>query len=184
MSKEGQGQFVDRTVRDLMIPLDSYPHIDEATTLEGAIAIITGAQIERQGKLSLPRVVLVIDEDGRLVGLLRRRDIMRGLLPEFLVKGEKHAESHYDFDMGTDLQLADLFKDESHKILTKEAEASVKSVMQPFDDTIDADADLIELIRKMVLSEFHFLPVTEGENVVGVVRTVEILNELHELLGG
>jgi CBS domain-containing protein len=166
-----------------MIPLDSYPSVRQDATLEEAIRVITGAQIERRGRLSLPRVLLVTDDDNRLVGLLRRRDIMRGLLPRFLTEpGDPHPEKHFDLPRGLDLQLVDLLKDEEHKVLTRNAAQPVAAVMHPFEDSIDVEADLTDLFGKMALNEYHFLPVTEDGHVVGVVRTVEILNQIRRLL--
>jgi len=42
------------------------------------------AEIEVEGRYSLPRVILVTDQKGQLVGHVRRRDILRGLEPSFL----------------------------------------------------------------------------------------------------
>lgn len=174
---------VFRRVRELMIPLDSYPRVTEDDSLEEAIRVMTGAQIERRGRLSLPRILLVMDRDNRLVGHLRRRDIMRGLLPRFLTEpGTPHPEKHFESPPGLDLQLVDLLRDEHHQVLTRNAAQPVGIIMRPFEDSIDVDADLTELFGKMAMNEHHFLPVTEDGHVVGVVRTVEILNQLRRLL--
>ncbi len=69
----------EKLVRDIMVPLDEYPCIPGSCTLRDAI-IEMGVQILRKGQLSLPRVALVFDDDfSELLGVLRRRGIMRGL---------------------------------------------------------------------------------------------------------
>ena len=166
-----------------MIPLDSYPNIPDSFTLAQAISEIAGWQIERKGKFSLPRILLVFNEDDHLVGMLRRRDIMRGLLPRFLAsRNQDQSLQHFDLDLDLDLELAELFKDKDHKHLKRNAETPVSVVMQPIEGTIDADADLMDLIREMVPNEAHILPVTENDHVIGVVRTVELLNQIRRML--
>lgn len=181
----GQQQAAQRSLADLMIPLDSYPHVNEQATLADAIAVITNTQIERRGKLSLPRVVLVIDEDDQLLGLLRRRDILRGLLPNFQSRSERSKTfSHFEHDQEIDLELAQLFDISDHSMLTRHAQRRVTEFMQPFENSIDLQGDIMELIRKMVVNQFHFLPVTSHGQVLGVVRTVEVLNHVRRLLAG
>lgn len=169
--------------RDLMIPVDAYPYVGPEATLADAISSLTGAQIERRGKLSLPRFVLVIDE-GRLTGLVRRRDIMRGLLPEFLTQvEERHAESEFDFEPGLDLDLADLFRDDAHRVLGRNLGLPVDRVMQPIGRTVSPEAGLLDLVTEMIQNEAHILPVVADEQVLGVVRTVEVLNRVRRMLG-
>jgi len=77
----------DKRVQEIMVPLEEYPCVAETQTLREAIREM-GVQILRKKHATLPRVVLVFDDGHReLLGLLRRRDIMRGLEPRFLVSG-------------------------------------------------------------------------------------------------
>ena len=71
---------------DLMIPLDKYPHLPYWFTLRQAIAEMEKSELEIQGRKSLPRLVLVFDETYKLLGMVRRRDLLRGLEPDFLVR--------------------------------------------------------------------------------------------------
>lgn len=173
-----------RTARELMIPLDSYPHVADTAVLADAIAALAGAQILRRGSVSLPRIVLVFDGDEQLLGLVRRRDILRGLLPDFLTRPkDRHAEAQFDFDEAVDLDLTDLFVDEGAALLEKNSATSVLDVLQPIAAPVPPDAGLMDLIKEMVQNEFHIVPVVEGEQVIGVVRTVEVMNQVRRLLG-
>ena len=70
-------------------------------------------QILRKGKTSLPRTALVFDEaHTELRGILRRRDIMRGLEPKFFVDGAPEVQAkvlNIEMESGTILTLANLF---------------------------------------------------------------------------
>ena len=70
---------------DIMIPLDEYPHLPYWFTLRQATVELEKSEVEIHGRKSLPRAVLIFDEKYQLMGMARRRDIMRGLEPEFLM---------------------------------------------------------------------------------------------------
>ena len=124
----------------------------------------------------------MFNEDGHLAGMVRRRDIMRGLLPRFLTQPESHAKNLFQGRDAIDLDLADLFQDHENKLLTRNAQIPVTRVMQPIDVAIDADAGLLDLLKEMIPNEAHIIPVMEDDHVIGVVRTVELLNQVRRML--
>ena len=71
---------------DIMIPLEAYPHLASTATLRDAIREMDQIAIEASGRVSAPRVVLVFNNADQLVGLVRRRDILRGLEPRFMAQ--------------------------------------------------------------------------------------------------
>ena len=73
----------NKKVKDLMIPLEDYPHIPYWFSLRQAMAIVREAAIKFEGSFE-PRAVLVFDEKYQLMGILTLRDIIRGLEPNFL----------------------------------------------------------------------------------------------------
>jgi hypothetical protein len=73
----------EKKVKDLMIPLEDYPHIPYWFTLRQAMAILREAAITFEGQFE-PLAVLVFDEKCQLMGLLSLRDIIKGLEPRFL----------------------------------------------------------------------------------------------------
>ena len=171
-----------RPARELMIPLDSYPHLPDTAKLSDAILAFIGSQIERKGRFSLPRIILIIDDENHLIGQVRRRDILRGLLPDFFTQEESHALSHFEVEMDDDMNLEVLFKDGEKQVLSRNADEPVTRIMRPIETTVNADADLMEVVVKAARTESHMLPVMERDHVIGVVRTVEILNQIRRLL--
>ena len=73
----------EKKVKNLMIPLEEYPHIPYWFTLRQAMAIVREAAIKFEGAFE-PRAVLVFDEKYQLMGILTLRDIIKGLEPRFL----------------------------------------------------------------------------------------------------
>lgn len=171
-----------KCVRDIMIPLEKYPHVHDSDTLLQAIIEMGKYQIETEGKMSLPRVVLVFSpHDDQLVGVLRRRDILRGLEPQFLVsKPLSHRKSLFDIPM--DPNLSEMSLDRLEKGMVERAQQPVRDVMRTVDVTIDFDDHVIKAAYEMVDNNVSVLPVIQNNRVVGVVRSAEVLRDIARIL--
>jgi CBS-domain-containing membrane protein len=178
MTNEQHGGETKRA-GDLMIPLEHYPHIPYWFTLRQAVAEMESSQLEFEGRKSLPRGLLVFDERYQLLGMVRRRDILWGLEPDFM------ASTHHQkqpFDVAVDANLSELSFDRMTTGLRERAERPVSDVMLPVKVTVQADDHFIKVIHEMTQNDLSFLPVMQGGKVVGVVRTVELLAEVARLI--
>ncbi len=170
-----------KTAGELMIPLDKYPHIPYWFTIRESVAIIHHSSLEVDGQKSLARAVLVFDKEYKLLGIVRRRDILRGLDPENLL----HEKSHHSkklFDFGVDPNLLEMSYDRLSNSIKERAEVPVSQIMQPIDYTVQFGESLFKIIYEMDIHQTSMIPVMKDGVVVGVVRTVEILNEIIKLL--
>jgi len=166
-----------KLVQDVMVPLDEYPCISDTLTLRDAMSEMT-VQIMREGQVTLPRVALVFDDDfSDLVGLLRRRDIMRGLEPRFLVGGSLDYRRKL-FDVEIDPNLTELSHDKIVARIRKRADRLVREFMIPIKATIRHDDHIMKAMSEMVDQNASFLPVLEDNRIVGVVRSVDVLGEI------
>lgn len=166
-----------KTAGELMIPLDQYPHLPYWFTLRQAIAEMEKSEFNVDGRKSLPRVVLVFDERYQLLGLVRRRDILRGLEPPFLSR-----PADDDFAALRDPNLLELSYDNMIDGIRDRAERPVRDVMRPFRATADHEDPLMKLIHTMVEHNLHLLPVLKEGSVAGVVRTVDVFREVARLV--
>jgi predicted transcriptional regulator len=166
---------------DIMIPLDRYPHIPHWYTLRQAIAELRASQIEVQGRLSLPRAVLVFNKTYELLGIVRRRDILRGLAPSFLVRGSQDYERRL-FDVQVDANLSDFSSDKMMRAIRAQAERPVSEVMVPIIATVRSDDHLMKIVHEMVKHDLSLIPVLKDGRVVGVVRSVDLLNEVSDIV--
>ncbi|MBI4859131.1 MAG: CBS domain-containing protein, partial [Candidatus Riflebacteria bacterium] len=137
-------------VTDIIIPLESYPHFTREVTLQQAIQEMEKVQIVSKDRKSLPRVALVFGKDQHeLLGLVRRRDILRGLLPDFLMpKTLEH--SRQPFDVQADPNLTEISTERLIKIMREQAKRQVSEVMLPIKATIELDDTIIKAIHLMV----------------------------------
>ena len=164
-------------VRDIMVPVDKYPCIPHTLSLRDAIEEMA-VQILAKKQLSLPRVVLVFDDDfSELLGMLRRRDIMRGLEPRFLVSGSLEYQRKL-FNVEIDPNLAELSFEKMIAHIRKRANRPVGEFMIPIKATISHDDHLTKAIYEMVDQNTSLLPVLKDDKIVGVVRSVDVLSEI------
>ena len=131
--------------------------------------------------MALPRGSLVFDEVQELAGYVRRRDIMRGLEPQYLLSEPLEYRKKL-FDVATDPNLSELSYDRVVKAVRQQAGRPISDVMRPIEATIDADDHIIKAVYEMLSLNLSLLPVMQEGQVVGVLRTVDVFNELTEML--
>ncbi len=78
---------------------------------------------------------------------------------------------------------SELLSHRAEEKLRAQAETRVGEIADPIPTTIHADDPLIRVIQEMVRHDQSLLPVLENEHVVGVVRTVEVLQAVSDMLG-
>ncbi len=170
-----------KTAGELMIPLDKYPHIPYWFTIREAIAIIHNSELEINSRRSLARAVLVFDKEYKLLGMIRRRDILSGLDPEdFLHSRAKYSKKL--FDVETDPNLLEMSYENLMSSVKKNAVKQVSEIMQPIGHTVLYDDHILKVIHEMDALQTSVVPVMKDNAVVGVVRTIEVLNEVMNLL--
>lgn len=180
-SEKTSGISEMKTIGEIMVPLEQYPSVRDNATLKEAIAVIESAQIEMGQRKSLPRGLLVFDEIGVFVGYVRRRDIMRGLEPRFLVSRPLDYRKKL-FDVPIDPNLSEVSYDHLVKGIREQSNLPVSDVMRPIEAMLDADDHLMKAVYEMVSLDVSPIPVLKDGKVVGVVRTVDVFHELAELL--
>ncbi|MBD3166046.1 CBS domain-containing protein [bacterium] len=168
------------TAGDIMVPLDNYPHIPYWFTLRQAIAEMESSPITKDGQTTMARMILVFDEKYRLLGLVRRRDILRGLEPAYMLDSP-HAKREY-FKLDVDENLGEMLSDQGYEKIRQNAETAISEVMQPILGSVNAEDSLLKLIKEMVMHDYHMLPVLKDGSVAGVVRTVDVLREVAKVI--
>ncbi|MGD8395978.1 MAG: CBS domain-containing protein, partial [Candidatus Eiseniibacteriota bacterium] len=143
-------------VGDVMIALEDYPAVSPETSLREAIRIMELAQLDVGGRLSLPRILLVID-DGRLVGHVRRRDIMRGLEPSYLLAKPLDYRKKW-FDIQVDPLMAEFTAGRVVKAIRDQAERPVRQIMLPIQGSLDHCDHIITAVYEMVAMGVPLLP--------------------------
>ena len=110
----------------------------------------------------------VIDESGRLVGILCQSDLVAQQkmipIPSLFTLLESYIPL-------TSIKRID-------KEVEKIAALKVKQAMTPNPVTVDPQTDIEDVARLMVDEKYHTLPVMEGNKVVGIVGKEDVLKTL------
>ncbi len=167
-----------KTAGELMIALERYPHVPYWFSLRQVVAVMEKTKLlsELEGNPSLARFVLVCNESYKLLGISRRRDILRGLKPHSLA-GLPPEEGGEEASAGDPVTF-ESWKEE----LAGQAETPVSEVMMPIQTTVDYDDHLLKVIREMVENNISMIPVVRDHMVVGVIRSVEVFREIAQLI--
>ena len=167
-----------KTIGEIMIPLEKYPHVYDTCTLREAIAEMRKCEIiNHDGRRSSPRDLLVFDAAEVLVGSLRRRDILRGLEPSFML-GDKPYYKEKLFDVAVDANLFQLSYDKVLDEMQKRAGERVTKVMIPLISVVNSGDHILKAIKEMVDNNCSILPVLDNDEIVGVVRTIDVMYEM------
>ncbi len=164
-----------------MISIEKYPHIPYWFELRQAVIEMEKSEIDVGGRKSLPRALLVFDEKYQLLGIVRRRDILRALEPDFL-KTMPVPYRKKLFDVEIDPNLTDLSTGRIAKAIQEQASQPVSTIMTPITSTVDVTDHLAKIIYKMISRDINLIPVMKDDEVVGVVRSVDVFHEISNIL--
>ncbi len=170
----------ETTAGDIMVPVTSYPRVAPGTTLREAILEIQSSHEDGSGQARLPRQLLVM-EGGRLLGIVRRRDILRALEPDY-ASHRPEGDQRKRFDARFDPNLLEAIADRIPDIVRDHARRTVGGIVRPVEATVQRRDHLLKLIHVMVESDLPLLPVLEDGEVVGVVRTIDVCREVARIL--
>jgi predicted transcriptional regulator len=168
-------------IGDIMIPIEDYPCISPESTIREAIEALENSQLDVEGRISLPRVLLVFNRAGQLAGTVRRRDIMRGLEPKHLVTQPLNYRKKL-FDVSIDPNLSEMSYDRMVKGIREQAKRPVSEIMRPIQVALDYQDHIIKGIYEMVGYGMTLLPVIKEGKVAGLVRSVELFREMAHIV--
>jgi CBS-domain-containing membrane protein len=161
-------------VKDLMIPLEDYPHIPYWFTLRQAMAIVREAAVKFEGAFE-PRAVLVFDEKYQLMGMLTLRDMIKGLEPKFLQETSL---------VKMDPSLAVLMGDHLGPDMRQASQRPVSEVMSPIQVTVDAHAPIVKALYLLIQENVGLMPVIQGSKVAGMIRLSDLFTEIARVVLG
>jgi CBS-domain-containing membrane protein len=163
-----------KTAKDLMIPLEDYPHIPYWFTLRQAMAIVREASIKFEGKFE-PQAVLVFDEKYQLMGILTLRDIITGLEPKFLQE---------TMLIKMDPSLIVLMGKFYGPKMQEQSHRPVSEVMSAINSTVNDEDPITKPLYVMIKENVGLIPVMQGGKVAGMLRLSDLFGEISKIVLG
>lgn len=175
----------EKRVRDLMLPLNEYATIGAESTIREALEALSKAQLGLTHDRHYHRAVLVLDQNGNVVGKLSHWAILRALEPKFLKHDDVASLSRVgltDEFIQSMKETFSLFTGSLEQMCRYAARLKAKDAMVPVGESIDENTLLTEAIHQMVLKRIQSLPVTRQNEVVGLLRLTDVFEEVAKII--
>ena len=165
-------------VKDVYIKIDDYPNISLHAPIGHAIHMMHDV-LEDKTKF---RTILVLDDDDRLKGYLSLRDLIRAVGPDYIHKKRPDVKGHQPFDfegLTQDMSSLSLILEEGFTLkLQDELNKPVSEYMTLIEDLVSLDDHISKPLYLMLFHDVLVLPVVENQQVVGVVRLVDLFERV------
>ncbi|MBW1726712.1 MAG: CBS domain-containing protein [Deltaproteobacteria bacterium] len=174
-------------VKDMMVPIDDYAVTTADKTLKEAVPDLMRiyCQVET-GKCTEAghRTSLVLDSQGKLVGIMDFKSILKVLIPEIAggISGKLQALGISMAFAEADAHDMDSSTHGFRSRVRQNAQTRVSDVMLKLRGTIDADAGFLDALKMIYRNKVTVLPVLEGDKLVGVLRDSDLFLEAANVL--
>lgn len=162
---------IERFVKDFVIPLEKYPHIQEDRTLAEAIEQVLSFKWGVSEKLLRFSDLFVFDGNGAVTGKLTLSDILTALEPELLQREKAPIYEGPDMDTSS---LAILWEDVFFKSCRERGAKPVKEIMSSVSAVLHTRDPLLKGLFLMLRTGQRTLPVRDDNGIIGVLRIEEL----------
>lgn len=167
-------------VKDLMVPISEYATVVVGTSLIDAVKALEKAQETYTTSKYQHRAIIVLDEEGRIVGKISQLRALKAIEPDFTANTDIEQLKGFHFSDQYISQLRDLYRYRG-KVMSKDSlrAASVKKV-EEFMQTpspgeyVAEDCSLDTAIHRLVAGTHLSLLVTRDEKIVGILRISDV----------
>ena len=175
------------SVKDLMVPLSEYTTVSQEATLYDAVMALEKAQETFDPKKHRHRAVLAFDKNNKIVGKLGQLDILRTLEPKYAEMGDLGPLSRAGFSpqfLKSMIEKFALWDKPLSDICNKAARMKVKDIMYtPTEgEYVEENASLGEAVHRLVMGHHQSLLVTRGDEIVGILRLVDVFKEVRDTM--
>ena len=164
---------MNTTVKDLIIPLEQFPHVQSEAPVHEAVGLLF-SHVNGNGRLQYDEL-LVISADNQYVGRLTVRGILTCYFPTLFATGDKQifAGKKEKFS-----DLAILMEDSFQAECKRQGALPVRDFMAPPLKSIKAGMHPLHAAEIMMNENETCLPVVEDGILIGLVRLIDIFHTL------
>lgn len=169
-------------VRDYTVPIGKFPMISETATFAGAVIALDRAQEEFMSGKREQRILLVCDNDNKVVGKLSPIDVVRGLEPDYDKVVNPQASGFisagYVIESMQDQLL--LWSKPLDDLCTLSKDVKIKDFIRRPGPTqiIEADESVNHAFHRFVLYRHDSLFVMEEQKLIGLLRFSDVYKEI------
>ncbi|WP_408959963.1 CBS domain-containing protein [Natrinema sp. 74] len=155
--------------------VEAYVSDDVNTTYEGAPLPVA----ERELSYANVPYTVALDDDGEMSGVLTEVDILEVAR---IVEGEEATGNNFG-DQDDEWSWEGIKAVGSRYLPTRDIEIPAGSIREFMSDdvvTVSADTSVQEAAQRMISNDIEQIPLVTGEQLVGIVRDVDLLEVLYE----
>jgi len=169
-------------VRDLMVPADRFPKISYGTNFYEAVIALEVAQQKFMAGEAEQRILLVEDEDHRIIGKLSPIDLLRGLETNYSRIVSEKTLSRYGFGniWKTVQEDFNLWGDPFHDLCRKASQVVVRDFLTGPSEgqTVAVDDLMAKCFHLFVMNRHDSLFAVDGDRIVGLLRFSDVYREV------
>jgi CBS domain-containing protein len=167
------------TVKELMIRIEEYATVTHNDNLHDAILLLEKFNLSFEQSQHKNQLILVLDKGGAVAGKITMKDILIALEPNYKNLDGMEVLSRSGFSstlIKSMLETNALWLEPLEFICARASRLKVKDLVSPTEngEYIDKDATLGEAVHQLIISPFIALLVTNGSEVVGVLRLSDV----------
>lgn len=176
-------------VKELMRPISEFPCISSKTTfIEAVDALEKADEAYRAGKGS-QRILLVYDKTGKIIGKMSPMDVVQGLEPSYekidRLKGiPRYSDSISNSMLESMKEQLRLWQKPLGELCRKAYQIHIENfiALPTPDHMVKADDKMDTAFHLFVVGRHDSLFVTEGEEIVGLIRFSDVYRKIKETI--
>lgn len=160
---------MEKRVKDIMLPIENCPAVTGEASVKDAIGLL--AKVLEAGPCTGGTTLLVMEKN-TLTGTLGLKELMQAMDPA-VFKGGTYRGWTVPAEMAPPLFLKGMFSEKCRDLSGRR----VKDLMSPVPRLLDAEDTLIKAVHVLVEGGHENVPVWQGDRVVGLVGSLELVDE-------
>jgi cytidylate kinase len=169
----------DAKASDVMLPLEQYPNCRGNCNIREAMVALCASAIKLEdGHIMIPRYLLIRDAGDNLIGVVSRRELVKGLVPHLREDRESaaHIRAWVPFGGQTPGEIFIRWTSLFSKAALDASKESITTVMVPIRGTVQVGDSLSTVVTTMLFHEVDLVAVLDGTKIVGVVLMTNIFD--------
>jgi hypothetical protein len=173
-------------VRDLMIPVEKFPKISGSADIFQGLGALEKAQQEYLAGESEQRILLVQDEEGKILGKLSPIDLLRGLETNYTRVEAEKVLTRFGLRYLWDSMKEDhhLWEDPFRDLCGRAEKIQLQEFVQnpSGGQSVDVDDAMAKCLHLFVMNRHDALFVLAGSEIVGMLRFSDIYRKASQVM--
>lgn len=171
---------------DLMVPVTAFDTISEDVTFYEALQALEKARQKHLEGEKKEKILLVTDENGKIIGKLSPIDLIRGLEPNYKQMDDKDTSFRYGFGYAKDAmeETYRLWQTPFKDLCKKAVDVHIRDVVRRFPEqqTVESGDRLDKVFHRFVMGRHDSLFVSQDGEIAGMLLFSDIFDRVSETM--